>query len=493
MALDLAFGLGVESIRKRSTVSYDTVLGNFAMSEFYVQPGAGSNLNAGSTTSATALATYVSSGGLGWNSGTGVFEVVSGNPVADGVTVGMFASIYVTSGATVATFVCRITAVSSTAVTVSLTACSGTPPSTDTAGLTTMKVGGAWAGPNGATGFPFNFIAATTKNISGNVPRVNFKNGTDYTGTAAWTHTLAGPTIFQGMTSTPGDGGRAVFKGPATGTSYSQLTVSGACCLIADMDCSQSGNSGTPANWLVITGARCLLFRVTTHDCYRRGHSMEAVHGCVECEAYNNNTSNTVSDGACYNATAGSHLTRLVSHNNRTGSNSHGLITDTSIYYYQCIFAYNTGHGVYDNGDTNKTYSDCDFYNNSLDGLSSQGGSQISLINIRNCNFIKNGQYGIRWRSFGHGGSVANCGFGTGTQANASGDTNTPTEPFYIRIHNNVFYAADVTPYSDPANGVFNLTLAAAVGTGDGGFTGTANGLSATVGYPDIGAADKRP
>lgn len=163
----------------------------------------GSNLNGGGIASGleptdAAIATYTSAVVVGgWNSATGVFTVAAGNPVTDGVTVGDFASVYVTAGATVAVFSGRVTARDATTVTVSITIKSGTPPATDALGATTMKVGGAWAGPTGTSMFPWGFMQNTMVNASSHVPRVNIKTGT-YTVTAANTHANAGPVTWAG-------------------------------------------------------------------------------------------------------------------------------------------------------------------------------------------------------------------------------------------------------------------------------------------------------
>jgi hypothetical protein len=163
----------------------------------------GSNLNGGGIASGAeptdaAIATYTSIvAANGWNAATGVFTVAAGNPVTDGVTVGDWASVYVTAGAVTTPFSGRVTARDATTVTVSITIKSGTPPATDATGATTMKVGGAWAGPTGTSMFPWGFMQSTMVNASSHVPRVNIKTGT-YTVTAANTHANAGPVTWAG-------------------------------------------------------------------------------------------------------------------------------------------------------------------------------------------------------------------------------------------------------------------------------------------------------
>ena len=508
---------------------------HFSFTDFYVQP-TGSNLNAGSTSSDAALATYVNSAVLGWNSGTGVFEVASGDPVADGVTVGMFGSVYVTAGATVATFVARVTAVSTTAVTVSLTAVSGTPPTTDTAGARTLKIGGAWAGPGGSVGFPYNFVYGSMMDSSNNIPHVNLKGGVDYSVTAsvrrcygsAWAaanayvigdvivssgtvyrcilgHTnqvppnatywvvvslTISPVVFRGYTTTPRDNGQARIKGPTTGASFIVVSDLGSYTLHADIDVQDNGATGS-ASGFALSGSTNMAFGVSAHGMRGRGVELNNVLGAlVECEAWGCNTSNTTYSGGIHAATAGSFVFRCMSHNNRGGSNGHGITMDTSIYWKECISAYNSGDGYQSNADTNVTLSSCDFYNNGANGLNFTGGSTTMLLSIVNCNFVKNGANGILFRRYGEIGEFAGNRFGAGTMANTTADATT-FEPFSMSAANNSSYASDVTPWSDPDNGNLSITLAAAVGAGYGTYTAAFNGFGTNVSYPDVGAAEK--
>lgn len=51
-----------------------------------------------------------------------------------------------------------------------------------------------------------------------------------------------------------------------------------------------------------------------------------------------------------------------------------------------------------------------------------------------------------------------------------------------------VNYASDVTPWTDPANGDFRISLSAAKNAGRGSFIETSSSYAGTIGYPDIGA-----
>src|SRR4051812_30524080 len=120
-----------------------------AFTEFACRSG-GSNLNAGTRTGSSTVpgtsADFTYASGT-WVSATGVFTVASGNPSSDGVAVGDFASVYA-DGASVTTLVGRVTARTTTTITVSTSALSGT--TTDGTSNRTLKIGGAWKGPNAA-------------------------------------------------------------------------------------------------------------------------------------------------------------------------------------------------------------------------------------------------------------------------------------------------------------------------------------------------------
>ena len=120
-------------------------------SEFYCTSG-GSNLNAGSTTDNAAI--YTSTNGA-WSTVTNNFTPADGiNPTASGISAGMFASVFL-DAATVAVYITRITFVTDAVnglITLSSSVIYGTAPTTAANGIT-IKVGGAWLGPSGATTF----------------------------------------------------------------------------------------------------------------------------------------------------------------------------------------------------------------------------------------------------------------------------------------------------------------------------------------------------
>lgn len=469
-----------------------------ANTDFYVQTTA-SNLNAGSSTADAAAFTYTSVIlADGWNASTGVFTVASGTPNSDMPTMNdgtHYASVYVTAGATVATFVGRITGVSSTTITVSLTAVAGTPPATDALGATTLKVDGAWDGPSGAIAFPFNFVtSALNSGVSGSYPRVNFKNNvagtpTDYTVTAAMTHTLPGPIVFQGYTTTVADGGRAVLANITTTASYTFFSGSGANCSYADLifdgDIFTSGT-----NILVnFSGAELFLYRLVFRNARAVGTQFNGAAGTmVECEAFNCNKSNTAATGAI-SIGSGNIAIRTISHDN-AGSNSSGFAV-TQARLFNCIADTNGAKGFLITSTLESALINCDAYNNGGDGADLTAASAATVY-IENCNFINNGTggtgYGINSSgSVIRNGAIVNCGFGAGTEENATG-TIAAAAGALMEI-GTVTYPPNVTPYNAPSTGDFDIVLAAAKAAGRGAFTQTQASYTGTLGVPTIGAS----
>lgn len=446
-----------------------------AFTEFCCRSG-GSNLNAGTRTGnstepgTSASFTYASGS---WVSSTGVFTVASGNPSTDGVAVGDFASVYA-DGASVTTLVGRVTAVSSTTITVSTTAKTGT--TTDGTSNRTLKIGGAWQGPNGTSGFPLTFLSSSCTNSGGDLPRINLKNDATYSVTSGVApSTTQNGLTFQGYTTSYGDGGRFKLDGGTSGASY-QL-FSPAVNKLTVIDGEFCNNGATGAAHGVVPTTNVEFFRCVVHDVRGLGFFQGRY---VECEAYNCNQSNTSGYGGFYAVTWAE---RCIAHDN-SGSNTRGF-ANANVALVNCIADTNGAHGFELAGSGHMT--GCDSYNNGGDGvLISVNTSEVSIIN---CNFVKNTGYGINGSTNTPGGVIANCGFGSGTQANGSGTTNGVGQMTTI---GSVTYASGVTPWTDPANGDFRISLAAAKAAGRGSFTETQASYAGTVAYPDIGAAQSQ-
>lgn len=458
-----------------------------AFTNFCCRSG-GSNLNAGtltgnSTEPGTAASFTYASGN--WVAATGVFTVASGNPSSDGVAVGDFASVYA-DGSTVTGFVGRVTARDATTITVSLTAKAGTAP-TDGTGNRTLKIGGAWKGPNAAEAFPFVFLQNTLTNSAGDTPRVNLKNDATYSITANMAHANTGPMIFEGYTTAYGDQGLAIIDGGTSGASYVLLTVSISNFELANLKFQNNGATGN-SNGVNLTngGVERIVRRCVFSNVRGNGlHALGAGDLIVECEAFACNANNSATFSGFSNASNGPiTYIRCISHDN-TGSNANGFYSALGATYIGCIAETNGADGFL-LASVNESYMlNCESYNNTGDGLELSATSAVSVF-VENCSFLKNGGYGVNGSGSGaRHGYLVNCGFGSGTQANTSGTT---TGLKSIQELSSVTYAADVTPWVDPANGDFRITLAAAKNAGRGAFTQTAASYAGTVSYPNIGS-----
>lgn len=463
-----------------------------AFTEFFCRSG-GSNLNGGGLSTGAEPNTTPVYSGVGDSDGTSVFTPSDGSTPASTVTVGDFASVYVTIGATVAVFIGRVTTVAAGvngAITCSTTAKSGTFPAASAGAHTiTCNVGGAWKGPNAASGFPFGFVTSTLTDSSNDSPRINFKNDATYSITAAITHSGNGPIRFQGYTGSPADGGKGIIDGGTSGTSYVLMTVSGTNVDLADMILQHNGATGT-ANGASFSGSECTIRGCVVNNVLGSGFACSGTSNVfLECEAYTCNTSNT-SNAAGFTPTGGTNmLIRCISHDN-SGSNNLGFNMSGAIAI-NCIADTNGKTGFFLNTGTLDMLYGCDAYNNVGDGADIANAALASFV-IENCNFVKNGTggtgYGINssGSSTARNGSIRNCGFGSGTQANTTGAIASFTG---INVVGTVTYASGVTPWVDPANGDFRINLATAKNAGRGTFTQTAASYTGTVGYPDIGSA----
>jgi hypothetical protein len=460
-----------------------------AFTEFYVQTTA-NNLNSGSTTSDSA--TYT---GVGDSDGTSVFTPSDGSTPASSVNVGDWASVYVTSGATVATFVGRVTVVAAGvngAITVSTAAKAGAFPASSAGAHTiSCKVGGAWAGPSGAVGFPFGFAAGTLTNASSDVTCVNIKGGTTYSITAGMTQSAADNLtvmMFSGYTGSVRDGGRAKIDGGTTGASYALLTVTGKNATYQDLEFQNNGATGNQPLVNSSTGSEDLFYRCVFHDSMGNGITVNGVCTVNQCEAYACDKSNTADFGGFVLQSSGADAINCISHHNQT-NNAAGFKMDGGIHLINCV-SFANGYGVRSTADVLQSIINCDFYANTNAGIHlNSGASDPLVVLIRNCNLLKNGTWGIQ---FGNGafrnGLIQNCGFGTGTQANGSGDISTQAG---FLVSGTVNYASGVTPWVAPSTGDFRITLATAKNAGIGSYLQTYTGSTwtGTIGYPDIGAA----
>lgn len=447
--------------------------------EFYCTSG-GSNLNAGSTTGNSAVYTSIHGN---WTNATGVFTPTDGTTPASTVSVGDWASVYI-DGASVGVYVGRISAVTAGvngAITANTTGV-GSKPANQTA-TATIKVGGAWLGPNAASWFPWTLTSfGGNKDATSHLVRVNLKNDQTYSMTASLASFGSSASVVQGYTSSVNDGGRATIDGgTSTGALVTDVGVGGM--QFIDLIFKTSITTGTLD---LFTTTRLSGFTRCVFTGARNNGIAVTADGevLIECEAYDNNKANTASKAGFYLPNRAL-LTRCIAHDN-AGSNTIGFLVTTGLVTLQnCISDTNGKYGISFTGASfNGGYivSNCDIYNNGSDGINVVTGSVNPLL-IENTNFIKNTGAGINNVSVLGGGFIYNCGYGAGTQANGSADTINN-----LAQSGTVTYGSNLTPWVDPANGDFRVNLAAANFAGRAFFLETAASYAGAVGYPDIGA-----
>lgn len=444
--------------------------------EFYVQT-TGSNLNAGSTTANAATYTAVNGN---WD-GTSIYTPVDGSTPASTVNVGDWASIYL-DAATVAVYVGRITAVAggvNGAITISTTAKGGAAPTTGATGRS-IKVGGAWKGPNAGVTFPWAFMVGTMVDANTNMTRVNIKGGVTYSVTTTLSTSLNGPMKVQGYTTTPGDGGKATFDGGTSGSAYILAQQTGSNTDWEDLIYQHNGATSASIGLnLTGVGINNVYRRIVVNNILGVGiAAAESLNTFVECEVYQCSTR-----GMDYTGVS-TVFNRCIFHDNTASGVSITSTADAT--FLNCIFDSNGAAGSTDATVRKTSYIGCDFYNNTTDGLAFTGGANDSLY-IANCNFVKNGGWGINSPgSLIRSGYVINCGFGTGSQINTSGSV-APTAR--VDQIGTLAYPTGLTPWFAPATGNFSISLLNARNTGRGKFTQTQAAYTGTVGYPDVGAA----
>lgn len=458
--------------------------------EFYCN-SAGSNLNAGSTcadTGGSNSAIYTSTNGS-WSTSTNIFTPTDGtNPVASGVAPGQFISIY-NDGASVAVYIARITAVTNAAngpITVSSTVIYGAAPTTSATGRS-VKVGGSWLGPNGASIFPFGLIGniANLVNPASDMVRVNVKNDQTYSlSVALVVSSLSAGTpsaVMQGYSSVPGDGGRATFTSSVTGSSAATHLGNGSAFIDLIFEATSSTGLLTVGAF-TCSGSNNLFFR-----CVFRGGQQFGIQSIgtgtrlVECEAYGNNISNnsaTASGGFHITNTLGTSIINCYSHDNKCT----GLFTQGITFVVNSIFESNVGAGVcFSMANTANTFDcfGCTFYNNQGPAILNNNAGTGKLFALIQNNIFENNGAGVVVTTAGNGGILYNNGrFGNRGPDMLRSVFDTGTD-----------IAFSTSPFQSPDTGDFSLVLAEAIGVGRGSFTQLGSGKSGTLSFPDIGAA----
>lgn len=455
----------------------------------------GSNLNAGSRDggntepSTTPDFEYISGS---WDSSTYEFTVASGNPLTDGVLAGDFASIY-PDGSSATSYIGRVTSVTSTKIIISATIFMGTIPTTGV-NNTTLRIGGAWLGPNGS-GFPFTLAIANLVNSSSYMMRINFKNDRTHsiTSEALWSDGALGatrsfPCTFEGYTSTYGDGGVATIEGSSSGASYRLLYIQRGRQVLKNLWFNRNGSTGS-ASLVRIESVSDSIGGLVEGCIFTnsRGSGLEVrSSGCriVNCIANSNNSSNTVYLGGFIVFVVATFLRCVAKNNTRSGyvggagSNSEfidcisigssvGFDQDNSGgnrgSYYNCI-AYESSTGFVCNSAEMLHYSEnCIAYRGTSAGTAfsvvTGGLTTIGYVELRNC-------------------AVGNMGRGT------SGEFVNDKDPIELTAN----------PFLDPSNGDFRLNDEEGGGkllkeSAYQDWLQTPQGALGSVSYADIGIA----
>ena len=322
-------------------------------------------------------------------------------------------------------------------------------------------------------------------NTSSDPARYNFKNDAQYDITATITHPVSyvGEIALEGYGTTYGDGGVAVIDGGTTGASYILFTVSGSrWWRLANFHFKNNGATGS-ANGVVISSVNSQINCVTVSNVRGNGIVLGTLSRLYRCSFFECNQSNTAAFGGLNTSSASNVvlLNCMFHHNTFAGAIGDNVSVLTAV---NCVFSDQT-YGIYtSSNNASMMIANCDFYNNTY-GIYATN-SAYGPVQIINCNFVKNTTNDcIRTSSTRYLWQMINCAFGSGTMASSGGiSSNCNAEQI-----GSITYAANVTPWVDPANGDFRINLAAAKAAGIGAFTQRKSGYTGTIAYPDIGAA----
>lgn len=467
-----------------------------AYTEFYCQSG-GSNLNAGSTTNNTAL--YTSTAG-NWVQSTRVFTPTDGiNPVTAGVAVGMYMSVYADGAAAPTGYIGKISAVTNAVngtITIDGTVNTQVPPANGT-GNRTVKVGGAWAGPNGTVGFPFTFGQLDSLATAPSSVRVNMSDAASYSITAVISGVTQNGVTYQGYHATPGDNFKATID---QGTTAAVILNAGQGTKLINLKFVSSATTGT-SNGLVLNGNN-VAYKCVVKGVRAIGITCSSQAYVSECEVYDFNKSNTaLSPGIAVGGTAV--ITNNYIHDATAGTNCSGITTGAGTDAKTIvgnIMDTLSGDGIIIQSASSSSVLTHLILNNTIyncrNGIFVAATAGRYFLVIQNNHLIKNSAYGFEGNTTFTQleGVFYNNGYGSGTQANGSGDynhTGNMTLDDGTGNSSRTVFASNTSPFVDAANGDFRNNLPAANFTGRQFFTETDSGLTQpnTVGYPDIGAA----
>ena len=457
--------------------------------EFCCRAG-GSNLNAGSVDGSstepatTALAAYT---GGDWNATTDVYTAPVGADMGEAV-IGRYASLF-HDGDTEPTInqylLAKITAVDAGARTITLSTTNRTLMGTEVAtgsANRSLRIGGAWAGPSGAVGFPMTFLH---KNIAGTtdyVPRVNYKNDQVYAITATIAPVGLWATWHWGYSSTYEDGGYAEFNGGTVGASYTVINGNTSNQNYAYLHVINNGATGQTN--AMIVASESVAFRVKVSGARGYGLVAGGSQGCalIECEVYGCNTANVLHMGGIGGNGSGV-IVRCISRDNMGSNNAGFYLSGVGMTPVDCI---SYGNGFTGFSLASSAYAaaiGCTAYSNGQAGFFVVNGGDVWL-HLENNVAVANGTYGVALNvaSSGRHGMILNCAFGD----NPSGNIHYNTVHGLVEL-GSITLGAGVRPWVDADAGDFRINHASLKNAGRGEYLQSDGGI--TVGYRDIGSA----
>lgn len=430
-----------------------------------------------------------------WSTVTNQFIPTDGTNPWLTVAVGQFAHVFV-DAATTPVFIAKVTAVVNAvngAITLDASIRTGVAPTTS-ATTRSIRIGGAFKGPNAADGWPLRTNMSTCVAANAMIPRVNCKNNGLYSITAAIA--MIGGAVYQGYASTPGDGGKANIDAGS-------LTISGitgnAACFFYDLIFSNI--VGTFINGPAGHFVRCIW-----HDITQAGISLGATNwftcAFYECEFYNCNTINSNNVG-CITGGNGSSFSTLFCyncyfHDCTSGVNASGLAYGASsslMVVQNCIFDNLTGWGI--NCRSSASFQLCASNNTfyKITGNAIGTDASVSFLfywRLWNNLFIKINKFGISGELGNRvEGFAFNNAFGSGSMGCASGNYQRSTLQA-LQTYGDIVLEPGVDPFNAASTGDFSLVEPTLWGVGRASFTQTGNSKTGTLSYPDVGATYHR-
>lgn len=335
----------------------------------------------------------------------------------------------------------------------------------------TTNVGGAWGTiANAATVVTVDYV-----NAAGYAPRVNIKSGT-YTETVSYggkDGTSALPIVFEGYTTTAGDGGTAIITNTGNTLSTAQANYR----ITKNLDVRCTGSNHALYHYEMYNSAfvNCKFSTTSTNSAHYAMYSYFYSQGnyYVNCEFVNSGGYDAIGlrDNSTRNFFLGCRFTAK-----RYGVYFIGHYTGS---FQNCIFDMNTysgTHGLYLSNASPVFINGCSFY-----GKSGGNGSAIyavtaSVINISNSIITNFGRYAIEATADSSATETNNAFFSNGMGT---------TTGVVSNESNRITLTGD--PFADAANGDFTLNNTAGAGAAcrATGYPGITPG---GTGYIDIGA-----